>query len=1145
MTPTSSQPIYLVIGPHRSGTSVLTRVLSLMGLDLGQSLMPPSFDNPRGFWENEKIVETHEALLNAFGKDWTSAAQIPEDWAASKHAHKAVNTLKSLLKTDFQSNKPSLIKDPRLCILHPLWTQIAQDLGRPLHFINVTRTPSAVRKSLQVRNKFSTAEANYIVLSYLQAQAQQKGPGRSKVVCYEQLTQLPAKKVVEFLVQSAALPISPEDENLVKSVEHTIVAPKTVKTARAKSDKAYSARIKKNSLTIEFPAFKSLVNTYASNLNFENLEKKFANRDTFLSADAVQIATYTQNLQDLEDKIAALKGGIEERDKRIRKLVDAEGTLKGGIEERNIRIRKLVDAEGTLKGGIQERDKRIRKLVDAEGALKGGITERDETIRALRAKSDTDALKAKLDISRLQTLETQLRTQIDGLSNRIDSLNMQLHYHRSKPVVAAIKSVAFRSLRLAKRLTPLPASVKTGIARKFTPLAQRLQGPIQQNAPLIDDHPHMQIDTQAIDFGFGAPENPVISVIIPVYNEIAQTIACLKSVHAQFCSVPFEVLIADDASSDPFHEVLSRIAGVRVFRNPENLGFLQNCNTNAKHAKGDYIVFLNNDTLVNPGWLENLYQTFVTEKNVGVVGSKLLFPDGRLQEAGGIIWEDASGWNWGRGENADHPRYNFLRDVDYVSGASFMVKRDIFERTGGFSNTLEKAYYEDTDYCFRMRDMGYRVLYQPLSSLVHIEGLSSGTDVTAGAKRYQEINKAHFYETWKHVLKNHLPNGQTPHIASDRKAKGHILYIDATTPEISSDSGSVDAFNAMRILTDLGYRVHFAPGTNFAYWGEHTKALQAMGVECVYHPFYPNLETFIKDRGDSFDFVILARAEINDLFLSTIKKQLKSAKIINYTVDLHYLRMEREAALITSNAAREDALQAAKDMKAKELSFMKKSDGTIVLSAYEREILAKYKALGSKLYTIPLIREAGTSGPAFSKRKDIVFIGGYRHPPNIDAVEWLANEIWPEMAPALPGVNLIICGAHMPNRFKEYESDNVKILGRVEDVTTMMHGCRLSIAPLRYGAGLKGKVASSFGAATPCIGTDIAFEGMAKDDGFDDIALCANTPEDFAALAKDIYFDQDKWENASRAALKYHDDHYALASVRKLFETMLHDLSRS
>jgi len=246
---------------------------------------------------------------------------------------------------------------------------------------------------------------------------------------------------------------------------------------------------------------------------------------------------------------------------------------------------------------------------------------------------------------------------------------------------------------------------------------------------------------QTIDFAFMETDTPVISIIVPVYNEISQTIACLRSIYQQKVSVPYEVILAD-----------------------------------------------NNDTLVKPGWMQRLYDTFYEHGNIGIAGSKLVFPTGELQEAGGIVWEDGTGWNWGRAQNADHSLYNFVRDVDYISGASLMIPTALWKQVGGFSEDYEKAYYEDTDLCFQIRELGYRVVYQPASELVHIEGLSSGTDLGSGVKKYQIINQEIFIKKWAKALSTHLPNATTPFLASDRSVKGmknkEIGFIENTDSTI-------------------------------------------------------------------------------------------------------------------------------------------------------------------------------------------------------------------------------------------------------------------------------------------------------------------------------------------------------------------------
>ncbi|PYL40519.1 MAG: glycosyl transferase, partial [Verrucomicrobia bacterium] len=165
-----------------------------------------------------------------------------------------------------------------------------------------------------------------------------------------------------------------------------------------------------------------------------------------------------------------------------------------------------------------------------------------------------------------------------------------------------------------------------------------------------------------------------------------------------------------------------------------NSGFITSCNRGAEAARGKYLVFLNNDTIVRQGWLTALLDTFAQEQRAGIVGSKLLYPDGRLQEAGGIIWRDATGWNYGKFDDPQKPEYNYLRDVDYCSAAALMIPKSLFASVGCFDSRYTPAYYEDTDLAFKIRAAGYRVLYQPLSEVIHYEGATGGTDLSTGAK---------------------------------------------------------------------------------------------------------------------------------------------------------------------------------------------------------------------------------------------------------------------------------------------------------------------------------------------------------------------------------------------------------------------------
>src|SRR5438876_5877765 len=267
-----------------------------------------------------------------------------------------------------------------------------------------------------------------------------------------------------------------------------------------------------------------------------------------------------------------------------------------------------------------------------------------------------------------------------------------------------------------------------------------LSAPGQRVAPVEPPEPTRPIE-------FPVHEQVEISIVVPVFNQFRFTQACLASLQEHHGPERFEVIIVDDCSTDVTAEAVPRMPGVVYLRNETNSGFITSCNRGAEAARGKYLVFLNNDALVRPGWLTALLDTFAEEPQAGIVGSKLVYPDGRLQEAGGIIWGDASGWNYGNSDDPGKPEYNFLREVDYCSAATLMITKSLFEAVGGFNEKYAPAYYEDTDLAFKVRQAGYKVLYQPLSEVIHYEGATGGTDLATGTKNYQDINRSTFAET--------------------------------------------------------------------------------------------------------------------------------------------------------------------------------------------------------------------------------------------------------------------------------------------------------------------------------------------------------------------------------------------------------------
>lgn len=247
---------------------------------------------------------------------------------------------------------------------------------------------------------------------------------------------------------------------------------------------------------------------------------------------------------------------------------------------------------------------------------------------------------------------------------------------------------------------------------------------------------------------------PSVSIVIPVHNGLKHTRACIATLAETLSpDIGAEIIVVDDASTDQTQAWLSEAAAadprIKVVRNDENLGFLGSTSVGARQATGDLIIFLNNDTVLLPGWLEPLVQVFMTEPDAGVVGARLLYPDGRLQEAGGLVFEDGSAAKFGYGDDdPEHVLYGNLRDADYVSGCLLVTPRALYEEIGGFDQRFEPGYYEDTDYCFMVRSRGKRVIYQPASTVVHVEGGTAGTDLSEGMKRFQALNEVQFREKW-------------------------------------------------------------------------------------------------------------------------------------------------------------------------------------------------------------------------------------------------------------------------------------------------------------------------------------------------------------------------------------------------------------
>jgi GT2 family glycosyltransferase/glycosyltransferase involved in cell wall biosynthesis len=693
------------------------------------------------------------------------------------------------------------------------------------------------------------------------------------------------------------------------------------------------------------------------------------------------------------------------------------------------------------------------------------------------------------------------------------------------PVMGTLGALLPRYLAVAERNGEAPVEAMLDLAFSYSDRIGELVQEFTRRYPRIVLPEH---------------DMPEVSVIIPVYGKFAYTYQCLASIAKALPRASIEVIVVDDCSPDETIFTASVVGGgIRYLRAPRNGGFIASCNLGAAAARGAQLLFLNNDTEVQEGWVDALLDTFREMPEAGLVGSKLLFPDGRVQEAGGIIWRLGDGWNYGRNAEASDPRISYLREVDYVSGAAIMVPKALFEGLGGFDTHYTPAYYEDTDLAFRIRAAGKRVYYQPRSAVVHHEGVTSGTDVKGtGAKRYQLVNGRKFFDRWRGVLASHRLNGQEPELEKERQVRRRILFIDETTPTPQEDAGSVAALSHMRAMQRLGAKVTFVPADNMAHLGAITEHLQGVGIEVLHAPWYWSAEEVVRKRGAEFDAVYLHRFVNAFKYAGVMRAAMPHAKLIYSVADLHHLRLEREAAVTASPEIAEKAAA----VKAREIAALAAVDQVIVHSAHEGAYLADLVA-PERLNVIPWVVPTAPPKTGFAERRDVVFLGGYRHPPNVDAVNFFVGEVMPILRQLVPGIGLRIAGSHMPDSFHDLAAADVVLDGFIPDLDSYFADVRLMVAPLRYGAGVKGKVLDSLARGLPCVATSVAAEGMGLADGVE-IAI-ADSPRAIAEAIAWLYQDEDAWTRLQQGGLGYIERNCSEAAITALFGQMFARLDAS
>jgi GT2 family glycosyltransferase/glycosyltransferase involved in cell wall biosynthesis len=614
---------------------------------------------------------------------------------------------------------------------------------------------------------------------------------------------------------------------------------------------------------------------------------------------------------------------------------------------------------------------------------------------------------------------------------------------------------------------------------------------------------------------FNPSPDPTVSVIIVATGAAPDLLGCLRALAANTKDVPFEVIVVENGVEPKASDDLAfGVSGAVIVHSRVNRGFAGGCNLGARHARGEYLVLLNDDAEPQPGWLAPLVEAARTP-GVGAVGGRVLLADWTLQEAGSIIWKDGSSYGVGRDLPGDEVSLRFRRRVEYCSALSFLVRRDTWNELGGLDESYFPAYYEDVDLCLRIAERGEVVLYEPRSVVRHFESRSS-------TQRFKEFlcltHRRTLVERWPEVFEG--PGHTAPIDADSVEEAMHlamgspsrVLVIDDRLPDSRLGSGYSRMFDVVREISAAGYRVSVFP-TNEV--NGDPDVLGALGVGVVTEP----LSEHLRRRSVNYEAVIISRPHNFERYGWMVRDLQPNANLCYDAEALFYRRLEAQAALASQGGTREALTNAADESRTVEAEIARSVDSIVCVSSDEAAAL---RALGAREpYVVePWLSEPALTPAGFADRCDVFLVAGWLagpESPNVDGLLWFAHEVMPIVRARVPWARVLVSGAAPPKEAIEVGGRGISFVGQVKNMAEFYGRARVCIVPLRYGAGVKIKTVEALQYGVPTVATTVGAEGV--DLRGTDALLVVDEARDFALGLISLLTDRGDWD-ARRAEIE-------------------------
>ncbi len=613
---------------------------------------------------------------------------------------------------------------------------------------------------------------------------------------------------------------------------------------------------------------------------------------------------------------------------------------------------------------------------------------------------------------------------------------------------------------------------------------------------------------------FPRVDRPAVSAIVVVRNRADLTFRALRSLQADD-SIPLEVLVIDNASTDQTASMLARCDGLTVLRNGTNIGFGPAVNQACAVATGRYLLLLNSDAELLPGSISSAIRTTIAAPRVGAVGGRLIFEDGRLQEAGGIVWRDGSSSGYGRGDAPFAPMYSFEREVDYCSAALLLTPREYFSDVGGFDPVYAPAYYEDVDYCFKLRAAGLRVVYDPTFIARHTEFGSSGSSDEALAR--QSRNRATFAA--KHCVALALQRAAdeaSPLETRMPPPRGlRILYVDDQVPRDVLGAGLPRARQLLRTLVGLGHFVTMYP---LVVCDEPSPGVReiprTIEVMSGYGP--ERLGAFLNERSGYYDRVIVSRPHNFRAFRGVLGGTSGQPAIGTVIYDGEAIFAQRDAEL---ERLRGETVSAGQERLEAELHLARAADVVISVSDKDRET---FQAAGCPtVLTVGHCIEPAPTPATFDDRAGLLFVGPTEHDwsPNTDGIVWFVSEILPLLRKAIePDLTLTVVGQMGSTRVAALAGSNVVTTGPLSDLSGAYNAARVFVAPMRAAAGISLKLQHAAAQGVPVVCTQVVASQLGWHD--EQEVLVATDTKSFAQQCARLYSEPALWHRIRANALE-------------------------